>query len=78
MPLVAALLASVANDVITFSYHYPRNRLMFTAPLEVPADRLADAARQWRSANYVRVLLVLASWLLVLTAVSRLGASGHL
>lgn len=77
-PLVAALLATLTNDAITFGYHYPRNRLMFTAPLEVPPERLANAARQWRTVNYVRVLLVAVSWLLVLTAVNRLAVLGHL
>jgi hypothetical protein len=34
-PLAGAFLALVVNDLITYTYHYPRNRLFFTAPLTV-------------------------------------------
>lgn len=73
-PLVAALLALVASDVITFKYHYPRNRLLFTAPLTVAPEELAAAARQWASGNLVRVALVLVAWLGTLTALLRSAA----
>jgi hypothetical protein len=61
-PLAGALLFLVANDVMTFAFHYPRLRLMFTAPMTVPADALESAAREWASANLLRVALVLAAW----------------
>ena len=70
-PLVGALIALLASDVITFRYHYPRNRLLFTAPLAVAPDELSLAARQWMSANLVRVVLVLGAWLGTLTALLR-------
>ena len=70
-PLVGALIALVASDIITFKYHYPRNRLLFTAPLGVAAEQLSLAARQWASANLVRVGLVLGAWLSTLTALLR-------
>jgi hypothetical protein len=70
-PLVGALLALVASDVITFRYHYPRNRILFTAPLAVSAEQLKLVARQWASANLVRVVLVLLAWLGTLTAILR-------
>jgi uncharacterized membrane protein len=70
-PLVGALIALVASDVITFKYHYPRNRILFTAPLSVSADQLNLVARQWASANLVRVVLVLVAWIGTLTALLR-------
>jgi uncharacterized membrane protein len=70
-PLVGALIALVASDVITFKYHYPRNRVLFTAPLEVSAEQLGRVARQWTSANLVRIVLVLLAWIGTLTAVLR-------
>src|SRR5262245_3313976 len=73
--LVGALLALVLSDVITFTYHYPRNRLMFTAPLTVEQDVLAVAARQWTSANFVRVALVLCAWVGTLIALLRVVAA---
>ena len=61
--LIAALVALIICDVITFRYHYPRNALMFTAPLTVEPARLALAAKQWTAANLVRVALVFVGWL---------------
>lgn len=77
-PLAAAFVALVINDVITFKYHYPRNRLFFTAPLTIEPERLDRAARQWAAMNLVRVALVLAAWLGVLIAVVRLAQEGLL
>src|SRR5690348_16039558 len=34
-------------DIITFKYYYPRNRLLFTAPLNESPERLALVAKQW-------------------------------
>jgi hypothetical protein len=70
-PLVGALLALVLGDVITFTYHYPRNRLMFDAPLTVEPERLSLAARQWSAANLLRVALVIGYWLGTLIALMR-------
>lgn len=69
--LIGALIALVVVDAITFKYHYPRNRQLFTAPLTVPSEQLATAAQQWASANWVRVALVLGAWLGTLTALMR-------
>lgn len=69
--LAGALVALVASDVVTFKYHYPRNRLLFTSPLTVPAVELVAAARQWAAGNLVRIALVLMAWLGTLTALLR-------
>ena len=61
-PLAGALVLLVANDAMTFAFHYPRLRLMFTAPLTVAAGTLEAAAREWTSANRLRVAIVLAAW----------------
>ena len=57
--LVAALLCLIATDVITFRFHYPRNDILFVAPLtQAPAyyDRVVT---EWAIGNYVRVALTL-------------------
>ena len=66
--LVGALMALILTDIITFKYHYPRNRLLFTTPLNELPEKLNIAARQWASANLVRIVLVLGAWLGVLLA----------
>ena len=71
-PLLLALAALVIADVVTFAYHYPRNAIMFTSPLTVGPERLRTAASEWQAANYLRVALVLAAWVGVLRAVTRL------
>ncbi len=75
-PLAAAFVALLVNDVITFTYHYPRNRLFFTAPLTIEPQRLDKAARQWAAMNLVRVALVLGAWVGVWIAVVRLAQEG--
>jgi len=76
-PLVGALVALVLCDVITFTYHYPRNRIMFEAPLTVAAERVTLAAKQWTAANYLRLALLLGSWCATLIALMRLVQSMH-
>ena len=70
--LIGALLAVVLCDVITFTYHYPRVRLMFTAPLTVEPPVLLKAAKQWSAANLIRLALVLGAWLASLAGLVRL------
>jgi hypothetical protein len=53
------LLLLVLTDVITFSFHYPRNELLFQRPFDqVTPSQLQDAVRQWSPGNYVRVGLL--------------------
>ena len=76
-PLIGALVALVLCDVITFTYHYPRLRIMFEAPLTVPAERVTLAAKQWTAANYIRLALLLGSWCATLVALMRLVQAMH-
>jgi uncharacterized membrane protein len=57
--LLAAFLLILTGDVITFTYHYPRNALLFHDPLHTPVEALRQAAVEWVYGNYVRVTLVL-------------------
>jgi hypothetical protein len=77
-PLAGAFIALAVIDVITFTYHYPRNSLFFTAPLTVDPKRLDIAARQWASMNLVRVALAFGAWLGVWIAVVRIAHEGRL
>ena len=63
-----ALVLVVSADILTFTYFYPRNALLFG---EVTAgSQLADAWRQWSMMNPVRSLLVIAALLCELGALS--------
>lgn len=63
----AALVAMALADVITFTFHYPRNRALFVDPLP-PPDRVRTLALQWHSGNVVRVVLVTGAFLAILRA----------
>jgi uncharacterized membrane protein len=75
--LIGSLVAIVLCDVITFTYHYPRVRIMFDAPLAVAAERVILAAKEWTAANYIRLVLLLGSWCATLFAFMRLVQAMH-
>jgi uncharacterized membrane protein len=56
--LLAALILVVAGDVITLTYHYPRNAILFKEPMNVSPEILTKAANEWIFGNYVRLALV--------------------
>ena len=56
--LIAALLLIVAGDVFTFTFHYPRNAILFHDPMHTPPEILEKAAVEWAYGNYLRILLV--------------------
>jgi hypothetical protein len=70
-PLLIAFAALILADAVTFAYHYPRNEIMFTAPLTVEPERLSAVAGEWQIANYLRVVLVITAWLSTLRALTR-------
>lgn len=73
--LFGALVALALTDVITFTFHYPRNALMFNQPLaQVPLAQLQAAARQWGPGNHVRVGLLAVA---ILSALRGLMNSGE-
>lgn len=68
---IASLTLAILGDVLTFGYFYPRNEIMFIAPMDETAVRAAW--EQWSSMNWVRSLIcvgntVLAFVLLVLAS----------
>jgi uncharacterized membrane protein len=73
--LLAALVLILIGDVITFTYHYPRNALLFHDPLHTPVESLRRAAVEWVHGNYVRVVLVLVAMVCAIQAL-RVNARG--
>jgi hypothetical protein len=69
--LLGALVAILLADVITFTFHYPRNHLLLGSPLTTDPAVLATAAREWARGNLVRIALVIAAWLSTLLAFGR-------
>lgn len=49
---IASLAVAVLLDVLTFGYFYPRNEILFTAPMQEAAARVAW--HEWSSMNWFR------------------------
>jgi hypothetical protein len=69
--LGGALVFLVLTDIITFRFHYPRNDILFVAPLTQSAGYYDGIVREWVIGNYARVALILVS--VVLLTVSLIG-----
>lgn len=50
---LAALILAVAADIMTFTYFYPRNEIMFLGPIE-NVDDIRTALSGWRNMNWIR------------------------
>lgn len=50
----AALLISVLSDMFTFAYFFPRNDIMFGAPIRTSIEMIRQAHSQWSFMNWVR------------------------
>jgi uncharacterized membrane protein len=71
--LVAALFCLILTDVITFRFHYPRNDILFVAPLTQPAAYYDRIVTEWAIGNYVRVALILTAVVLVMVSMVRIA-----
>jgi hypothetical protein len=71
--LAGALALAVLADVITFKFHYPRNAILFIAPLtNAPAD-LNRVAAEWATGNYVRIAVLLIVVVLAMASMIRIA-----
>jgi hypothetical protein len=70
--LAGALALAILADVITFKFHYPRNSILFNAPLTNPAD-LNRVGAEWAMGNYVRIAVVLTMVVLVMVSMIRVA-----
>jgi hypothetical protein len=62
---------TVAGDVMTFAYFYPRNDIMFVNPMNAAAA--AEAWRGWSAMNHVRSALILGALAAELAALIRVA-----
>lgn len=68
---IVGLAAIVGADVVTFTFHYPRNHFLFHSPLTQPVAELTAAAEEWGNGNLVRVALVAVSMIAVALALKK-------
>ena len=71
--LAGALVFLVLTDMITFRFHYPRNDILFVAPLTKSPEYYDHVVREWAIGNYVRVVLILAAVVFVMVSMIRIA-----
>jgi len=71
--LAGALALAILSDLITFKFHYPRNTILFSGSLTLPAADLDRVAREWALGNYVRIALIFTAVVLVMVSMIRIA-----
>jgi len=71
--LGGALVALILSDAVTFRFHYPRNEILFIAPLTKPPEYYDRVVTEWAMGNYVRVALILTAVVLVTVSAIRVA-----
>jgi len=71
--LGGALAVLILTDVVTFRFHYPRNEILFIAPLTKPSEYYDRVVTEWAMGNYVRVALILTAVVLVTMSMIRIA-----
>ena len=66
-----ALVCYVASMILTFSYFYPRNEIMFLSQQLPDTDTLKQAAAEWGRMNWVRSFIWLAGLVCVFIAMDK-------
>ena len=55
---VGAFVGQVITDTITYTFHYPINRILFIDPLISDNQLLIKLAREWGAGNKIRVIIL--------------------
>ena len=71
--LAAGLALLVLADVVTFRFHYPRNHILFVAPLTNTSEFYDRVATEWGTGNYLRDALVLIAVVLLIVSMIRIA-----
>jgi hypothetical protein len=64
---IGSLVLAILADVLTFGYFYPRNEILFVAPIEASMDTIRLAWEQWSTMNWFRSAMCAMNAVLALT-----------
>lgn len=64
---IGSLVLAILADVLTFGYFYPRNEILFAAPIEASMDTIRLAWEQWSTMNWFRSAMCAVNSVLALT-----------
>ncbi|MGN6532168.1 MAG: DUF1772 domain-containing protein, partial [Ginsengibacter sp.] len=68
---IVSLLLYAVIAALTFLYFVPRDRILFTMPIEGHIEQIKTALSQWKNMNWLRTFLGLAGVLFSIKAVDR-------
>jgi len=71
--LAGALALMILVGVLTFTFHFPRNKILFGDPLTRPAAYYNQVVKEWVAGDYVRLAMILTAVVLVAVAMIRIA-----
>jgi uncharacterized membrane protein len=71
--LVGALTDMILVGVLTFTFHFPRNKILFGDPLTRPEAYYHQVVTEWVAGDYVRLAMILTAVALVAVSMIRIA-----
>jgi uncharacterized membrane protein len=71
--LAGALALMILVGVLTFTFHFPRNKILFGDPLTHPAAYYHQVVTEWVAGDYVRLAMILTAVVLVAVSMIRIA-----
>jgi hypothetical protein len=59
--------------VITFTFHFPRNKILFIDPLTRPAAYYHQVVMEWAAGDYIRLAVIMTAIVLVAVSMIRIA-----
>lgn len=71
--LAGALALMILVGVITFTFHFPRNKILFEDPLTRPEAYYHQVVAEWAAGDYIRIALIVTAIVLVAVSMIRIA-----
>jgi len=71
--LAGALALTILVGVITFAFHFPRNRILFEDPLTRTAAYYHQVVMEWAAGDYIRLAMIVTAIVLVAVSMIRIA-----
>jgi uncharacterized membrane protein len=71
--LAGALAVMILVGVLTFTFHFPRNKILFGDPLTRPEAYYHQVVTEWVAGDYVRLAMILIAVALVAVSMIRIA-----
>src|SRR3984957_15688727 len=71
--LAGALALMILVGVITFTFHFPRNKILFIDPLTRPAAYYHQIVTEWAAGDYIRLAVIGTAIVLVAVSMIRIA-----